>query len=191
MELLDKLQRRLGNMLIVAVLRSDACGGGQHRAQFSGRSGELKEGLRILTPYGFAVRFLPADGDAGPETVILAVEPDLRYALPPADRRYAPDDLAPGEVALYTDEDKSGGCRLHFKRGRLVNLICDTVTVRADTLVKVEAPEIRLAASHKLVLDCGGYGTSWTCAGGAWVVDSYTTGPVTSNSHPVSPPNIP
>lgn len=191
MDLLARLTRRVGNMLIAAVLRGDSVASGAHRSQFSGRAGESKDGIRILTPYGFAVRLLPGDDAAGPETVILAVEPDLRYALPPADPRYQPEDLAAGEVALYTDEDRASGCRVHLKRGRVIAITCDQATIAADSLIRLDAPEIRIAASRQLVLDCAGYGSVWTMAAGAYQVTSYVTGPVSSTSKPVAPPHLP
>ena len=188
---LEWLTRRVNNMLIAAVLCADRIGGGAHRGQFSCRAEELKSGIRILTPYGFAVRLLPAGGEGGPETVILAVEPDLRYALPPTDPRYAPDDLAAGEVALYTDEDKTGGCRIHLKRGRVVEIKCDTAKITADTLIDLAAPKIRLSAAANLVLDCSGYGTVWAVEDGRYHVTNYFTGPVDTSVAAVTPPQIP
>ena len=38
------------------------------------------------------------------------------------DRRYRPDNLSEGEVAIYTDEDSSGH-RVWLKRGNIIELI--------------------------------------------------------------------
>lgn len=171
------LTRRVQNMLIAAVAIRDVITGGRHLLQLSARAGEVKDGIRVVTPYGFAMRIVPAAGDDGAETVILAVESDLRYALPPTDPRYIPDDLEPGEVALYTDEDKVGsGCRLHFKRGRLIKIVCDKADVEAETLIRLAADEVQIHARKRLALDCLGYGFAWRCDAGVYRVDTWQAG---------------
>ncbi|MBE0530404.1 MAG: phage baseplate assembly protein [Rhodospirillales bacterium] len=187
------LTRRVQNMMIAAVAVRDVVVAGCHRLQMSGRANEVKGGIRIVTPYGFAMRILPPSGDDGAETVVLAVEPDLRYALPPTDPRYMPDDLEPGEVALYTDEDKTaGGCRIHFKRGRLIKIVCDTADIEAATLARLAADEVQIHARKRLALDCFGYGFAWRCDDGAYFVDTWQTGPVTpGGAADIYPPEIP
>jgi len=45
------------------------------------------------------------------------------------DRRYRTKGLAEGEVALYTDEDGSGGHRIHFKRGNIIELVAGASSI--------------------------------------------------------------
>lgn len=45
------------------------------------------------------------------------------------DRRYRLKALAQGEVALYTDEDQSGGHRIHLKRGKEIHLIAGASSI--------------------------------------------------------------
>lgn len=184
------LGRRLANMMIAAVGVRDGIAGGRHRLQLSGRAGESKHDIRILTPYGFAMRIVPPTGDSGAETVVIAVESDLRYALPPADARWQPDDLEPGEVAMYTDEDKDGGCRIHLKRGRVVKITCRDADIEAENIARLKGRKVEIHATEELGLDCNGYGFRWQSLGGGYVVTNYTIGPVTGGTVAVAPPDI-
>lgn len=172
------LERRVNNMLVAAVVIGDSVGGGCHRAQLAARASEGKDGIRILTPFGFAMRLVPG---ATAETVLLAVERDLRYAVPPHDPRYQPDDLQPGESAIYNADDPDGGCRIHLKRGRVVEIICQQAVVRADDVIRLEANRIQFHASTSLSWDVGGFGESWTNTGGtAWEHKTWQTGAAVS-----------
>ena len=172
MALVRELQRRVGNLLIRALVSADDDRPMMQLLQVAGRHGEIKDGLEHFQPYGLAFRVLPPDGDGrGAETVVLAIESDLRACLPAADRRHRPRDLRPGEVALYSDEDRGNGqCRLHFRRGRLVTIQCDTARVEADTLARIEADTIEIAATSRLTLDVRGHGEDRVYAGGAYRV---------------------
>lgn len=55
-----------------------------------------------------------------------------------ADRRFRLQALAPGEVALYTDE----GDKLHFKRGRVIDIQTATLNIRASSAVNIDSPVI-------------------------------------------------
>lgn len=184
------LHRRVNNMLIAAGVVGDSLGGGCHRAQISGRANEAKGGIRILTPFGFAMRLVPGND---PETVLLAVESNLRYALPPADPRYQPDDLDPGESALYNADDPDGGCRIHLKRGRVIQVICHTAEIKADDLIRLEADRIQLHARVSYSWDVDGYG--WRCTaqgGGAYTLTTWQTDAVvTPETLPINPPEGP
>jgi len=80
----------------------------------------------------------------GAEAVVAAVGGVRSHlaAIAIDDRRYRVKDLAPGEVCLYTDE----GDRLHFKRGRLIE-------VTAGSEVKVTAPVVNVNASTSVTLN--------------------------------------
>lgn len=182
--------RRLDNMLIVAGIVSDSTSGGEHRGQMSGREGEGKTGIRIMTPFGFACRIVPGDE---PETVLLAVESNLRYALTPVDPRYAPDDLAAGEAALYNADDADGGCRIHLRRGRVVEITCRQAIVRADDLIRLEADRVQVHARLSYSWDVAGFGESWRFVGGTtWEHKTWQMGAtVNPVPLPIHPPEGP
>ena len=55
-----------------------------------------------------------------------------------ADRRFRLQGLKPGEVALYTDE----GDRIHFKRGRILDIETLTLNIKATDSVNFDTPLI-------------------------------------------------
>ena len=55
-----------------------------------------------------------------------------------ADRRYRLQALANGEVAIYTDE----GDKIHFKRGRIIDIETATLNIRASSAVNFDTPVI-------------------------------------------------
>lgn len=93
--------------------------------------GETRDGCERVGDYGFTSVPLP-----GAEAVVLFPNGHRDHGLVVAvgDRRYRLAGLAPGEVALYTDE----GDAIHLKRGR-------TIEVRAGAKVVVDAPLVELA----------------------------------------------
>lgn len=69
---------------------------------------------------------LPIGGNSK-HVVVIATE-DARYRLKVMD----------GEVAIYSDE----GDRVHLKRGRVIEVVTDTLLVKATTKVRFETPMI-------------------------------------------------
>lgn len=55
-----------------------------------------------------------------------------------ADRRYRLKALAEGEVAIYTDE----GDKIHFKRGRIIDIDTATLNIRASSAVNIDTPTL-------------------------------------------------
>lgn len=184
------LERRVNNMLVAAVVVGDTVTGGCHRAQVAARASEGKDGIRILTSFGFAMRLEPG---ATAETVLLAVERDLRYALPPHDPRYQPGDLKPGESAVYNADDIDGGCRIHLKRGRVIEIICKDAVVRAENSARVEADHVQAHARVSHSWDVHGFGESWTWLGGTnWEHKTWQQGATVSTVVlPIKPPEGP
>lgn len=88
-------------------------------------AGEVRD-MERLQNYGFTshphtgaeacAAFVGGNRDHG---IVLAVD----------DRRYRLQGLARGEVALYTDEDQSGGHRIHLKRGNEIHLIAGASSI--------------------------------------------------------------
>lgn len=99
-------------------------------------AGEVKDGIEHFEPYGFT-----ANPHPGAEGVAAFFGGDRSHGvvLCIADRRFRLKELKPGEVALYTDE----GDRLHFKRGRALEIQTMTLRVTAGTAVEFDTPVIR------------------------------------------------
>jgi phage baseplate assembly protein V len=98
-------------------------------------AGELKDGAEHFEPYGFTSNPL-----AGAEVLTAFIGGDRSHAvvLVAADRRYRIQALASGEVAIYTDE----GDRIHFKRGRIIDIETQTLNIKATTAVNIDSPVI-------------------------------------------------
>jgi phage baseplate assembly protein V len=98
-------------------------------------AGELKDGAEHFEPYGFTSNPL-----AGAEVLAAFIGGDRSHAvvLVAADRRYRIQALEAGEVAIYTDE----GDRIHFKRGRIIDIETQTLNIKATTAVNIDSPVI-------------------------------------------------
>ena len=116
--------------------------------QLSVMSEEGKDGIERFQNYG--VTSVPHPG-AEAVVVFLGGNRDHGIAIAVDDRRYRIKGLQNGEVAIYTDEDQSGGHRVHMKRGRVVDVICDTLNVTADNDINISANNITLNAGSELV----------------------------------------
>ena len=98
-------------------------------------AGELKDGVEHFEPYGFTSNPL-----AGAEVLTLFLNGDRSHGVVvvAADRRYRLQELESGEVAIYSDE----GDKVHFKRGRVIDIETDTLNIKATTAVNFDTPVI-------------------------------------------------
>lgn len=98
-------------------------------------AGELKDGVEHFEPYGFTSNPL-----AGAEVLTLFLNGDRSHGVVvvAADRRYRIKELKSGEVAIYTDE----GDKVHFKRGRVIDIETETLNIKATTAVNFDTPVI-------------------------------------------------
>ena len=98
-------------------------------------AGEIKDGAEHFEPYGFT-----SHPKAGAEVLTAFLGGDRSHAvvLVAADRRYRIKELAPGEVAIYTDE----GDKIHFKRGRIIDIETATLNIKASSGVHFDTPVI-------------------------------------------------
>jgi len=98
-------------------------------------AGEIKDGAEHFEPYGFTSNPL-----AGAEVLTAFIGGDRSHAvvLVATDRRYRIQSMAPGEVAIYTDE----GDRIHFKRGRIIDIETQTLNIKATNSVNFDTPII-------------------------------------------------
>jgi phage baseplate assembly protein V len=98
-------------------------------------AGEIKDGAEHFEAYGFT-----SHPQAGAEVLTAFLGGDRSHAvvLVASDRRYRIKELQPGEVAIYTDE----GDRIHFKRGRIIDIETETLNIKASTAVHFDTPLI-------------------------------------------------
>lgn len=98
-------------------------------------AGEVNDDMEHFEPYGFTSHPL-----AGAEGIAAFLGGDRSHAivLVVADRRYRLKALAPGEVAIYTDE----GDKIHFRRGRIIDIETATLNIRASTAVNIDTPSL-------------------------------------------------
>lgn len=96
---------------------------------------ELKDNVEHFEPYGLTSNPLP-----GAEVLTLFLGGDRSNAVVvvASDRRYRIKELAPGEVAIYTDE----GDRIHLKRGRIIDIETGTLNIKATDSVNFDTPTI-------------------------------------------------
>ncbi|WP_312375845.1 phage baseplate assembly protein domain-containing protein [Pseudomonas oryzihabitans] len=108
--------------------------------EMQGLAGEAVTG-ELMQQYGFTSAplagaeyiALPVGGNSR-HTVVIAVD-DARYRLTVVD----------GEVALYSDE----GDHVHLKRGRVIEVVTETLVVKASTKVSFETPLIETTGTIK------------------------------------------
>lgn len=99
-------------------------------------AGEVKDGMEHFEPYGFTSN---AQGGAEVLAGFFGGDRSHGVVICVADRRFRLQGLQSGEVALYTDE----GDKLHFKRGRVIEIETTTLKVKASAAVEFDTPEIR------------------------------------------------
>lgn len=97
---------------------------------------EVKDSVEHMEPYGFTS--CPHPGAEG-ITVFPGGDRSHGVVVVIADRRFRLKGLAPGEVALYTDE----GDALHFQRGRVLLIESGTIQMRATTEVDIQSPSLK------------------------------------------------
>lgn len=98
-------------------------------------TGELMQhyGYTSGPPAGAEFIALPIGGNSK-HVVVIATE-DARYRLAIKD----------GEVALYSDE----GDHVHLKRGRVIEVVTDTLLVKASNKVRFETPVIEATGEYQ------------------------------------------
>jgi phage baseplate assembly protein V len=142
------LGRRLRLMVARAVITAIDDSGKIQSAQVKLLDGEVREGVEILNQYGFS-SVPPGE----PEGLYFSVGGDRDHGVMAAvaDRAFRFKNLAPGEVAIYTDEDATDGKHhIIFKRGQEIHLIAGTSSiVMTPESVTIETPTLIVKASNK------------------------------------------
>ena len=104
-----------------------------------GLAGEKVTG-DLFQHYGFSSAPLP-----GAEFLVIPVGGNSKHAVVVAseDGRYRLT-LQDGEVSLYTDE----GDYVHMKRGRVIEVVTDTLVIKAGIKVRIETPLVEMTGDQ-------------------------------------------
>ena len=107
--------------------------------EMQGLAGESVSG-ELFQHYGFSSAPL-----AGAEYLVIPVGGNSKHSVVVAseDGRYR-IKLQDGEVSLYTDE----GDYVHMKRGRVVEIVTDTLVVKAGIKVRFETPLVEMSGDQ-------------------------------------------
>ena len=128
--LIRPLQNKIFLLLGRAVLMAINNAKMTQEIQISALEGELISDMERFQEYGFET--YPLTG-AEVLAVFLNGNRDHGFAVCVHDRRYRPQDLVSGEVAIYTDEDSTTPFRIQMKRGRIHFRESDTEDIDIDT----------------------------------------------------------
>lgn len=139
-------------MISRAVVTAIDDSGGIQRLRLLLLADDEHDKIERIQNYGFTSAPLP-----NAEAVCLFVGGGRDHGVVIAvdDRRYRLKPLAPGEVAIYTDE----GDKIHFKRGNKIEIIAGaeidivapTINATATTKITATAPDIEATATTKIV----------------------------------------
>ena len=107
--------------------------------QVEGLSGESVSG-ELFQHYGYSSAPL-----AGAEYLVVPVGGNSKHSVVVAseDGRYRLT-LQDGEVSLYTDE----GDYVHMKRGRVIEVVTDTLVIKAGVKVRIETPLVEITGDQ-------------------------------------------
>ena len=136
---LAPLERRILAVVRIGVAKLIFDDAGLQQLQATALLGNVRGRINRYQNYGLTSVPLP-----GAQPLLLAVGGAGNHAVAVAvdDARYRPQNLESGEVCLYTDE----GDRITLQRGRVI-------AIEAGQAVTVTAPEVRIYASVKVLLD--------------------------------------
>lgn len=124
--MLAPLARAVANMIVRGALVAADSSKKMQSLQVRLLDGEVKDAVEHFEAYGYTSRPHP-----GAEHVSLFFGGDRSHGISivVGDRRYRLQGLAQGEVALYTDEDQSGGHRIYLKRGNEIHLVAGASSI--------------------------------------------------------------
>jgi len=133
--ILGPIRRRLAHLVARAVVTLVNDAAKMQTLQLGLLADEALDGAEHWQPYGFTYK-----PHAGAEALVLAVGGHRAHSvvIACADRRYRLAGLEDGEVALYSDE----GDKVHLKRGRVIEVVTETLNISASTAVNFDTPVI-------------------------------------------------
>ncbi len=133
---MSPIRRKLGSMVRLGVL-SLLKDGNTQGMQVILLAGEIADDVKFFEDYGLTVK-----PPIGSETLVINVggNVDNPIAIKVGSRKFRFNNLADGEVCLYTKEDKdSSGHRIHFKQGRNIEVCGDNIIVNASKTCSINA----------------------------------------------------
>lgn len=182
----DKVDGRIRNALtkirlafrsVLSIVRSDTP---VQLVQAAGLAGETLQDNELFQHYGFTSNPLP-----GTMAIVLPVGGKTAHGIIIATEhgQYRLKSLAPGEVALYTDEGDS----IVLNRGRIINVTTQTLNINASKEVNINTPQLNaseqvnvagaLAANGGMTAKAGsGGGAAVEIAGDARITGDATIG---------------
>lgn len=133
--MLNPIRRRLALLVSRAVVTLVNDATKMQTLQLGLLADEALDGAEHWQPYGLTYK-----PHAGAEALVLAVGGHRAHSvvIACADRRYRLTSLEDGEVALYSDE----GDKVHLKRGRVIEVLTETLNITASTAVNIDTPVI-------------------------------------------------
>lgn len=133
--ILGSIRRRLAHLVARAVVTLVNDAAKMQTLQLGLLADESLDGAEHWQPYGFTYK-----PHAGAEALVLAVGGHRAHSvvIACADRRYRLTALEDGEVAIYTDEQD----KIHFKRGKVIEVETNTLNIKAATAVNFDTPVI-------------------------------------------------
>lgn len=151
--LTQPLRRRLALMVSRAVVTLVNDTAKMQTLQLSILDGETLDGAEHFQQYGFT-----AVPHGGAEALVLSVGGHRAHSVVVCcgDRRYRLKGLKNGEVAIYTDE----GDKIHFKRGRVLDVETLTLNVKAGDSANFDTPLLTTTGRIEAQGDVVGGGVS-------------------------------
>jgi len=144
-KLLAPVKRRVALLASRVKLALVDDGAALQTVQVHGLAEEVMDGAERFQNYGFTSHPL-----AGAEGIVLSLGGHRSHAvlIVADDRRYR-ISLEAGEVALYSDEGDS----VVLRRGRVVEINTDTLSVNASTVVELNTPLVKTTGQIQADLD--------------------------------------
>jgi len=129
-KIMKPLRDRIMLMVARGVIESISENEGLQKVKMELLAGEIRDGMEHFFDYGFT-----SSPKSGAEAVVVFPGGNREHGLVIKidDRRFRLKTLAEGEVALYTDE----GDKIHFKRGNIIDVDCNTLELGNGTLEKI------------------------------------------------------
>lgn len=183
--LIGPIRRRVRLMVSRAVLSAISDTAGLQLVQVKLLDGEVRDGVERFQNYGMTSVPLP-----GAEGVMVCVSGNRDHGVVIAmdDRRYRIKALQPGEVALYTDEDKEPHKhRIIFKRGGEIEVLGRNINVEAAETLSLRGDIVKVHATSLYQFDTNGHGQKWLPN----KVDTWQIGEASGTAHAIAPPEIP
>jgi phage baseplate assembly protein V len=132
---IERLWRRIQLVVGRGRIKTSNDAGNVQMIQVQLGADEIRDNTPRLAEYGFTSNPLP---DADAVIIFAAGDRSNGVIIATGDQRYRLRNLAPGEVALYSDE----GDYVRFQRGRKIKIVAGT-SVEIDTpLLKVSGDVI-------------------------------------------------